>query len=341
MALSHSIRVAFAVIFLAFGSGIATAQPIDFGDDTSSWANDGECDDPRFEGAGAASVMVEADRGRDATDCRTLFEAGSITLIGGAGKDEQKLQDNSAPVTADIDFGDDTSLLANDGECDDPRFTGAHMAIELIEADRGRDASDCRSLYEEGLITLTAPPEQMVADIDFGDDLSQWSNDGECDDPRFDGEGSAVNLTDEHMGHDATDCRSLFLDGRVIYLGDDPSMDQISLDGVDFGNNTSQWAEDGECDDPTARNSNLLPVKANGDVRLRSVGSLAVSGRPATPTSSRRWATSSEFFPCMNASKPAVTSSPRYMDMMAGGASWPPRRWSLDAVAITALSSGP
>ena len=35
------------------------AQP-DFGDNTSQWANDGECDDPRFEGEGAAETLLDA-----------------------------------------------------------------------------------------------------------------------------------------------------------------------------------------------------------------------------------------------------------------------------------------
>lgn len=55
------------------------AQP-DFGDNTSEWANDGECDDPRFEGPGVADVLLDEDRGHDAADCRKLFDAGRITL---------------------------------------------------------------------------------------------------------------------------------------------------------------------------------------------------------------------------------------------------------------------
>ena len=39
-----------------------------------------------------------------------------------------------------------------------------------------------------------------------------------------------------------------------------------------------------DCDEPTARNSNLLPVNANGDVRLRSVLSFSISGSRATPS---------------------------------------------------------
>jgi len=40
--------------------------------------------------------------------------------------------------------------------------------------------------------------------------------------------------------------------------------------------------KDGDCLEPTARNSNLLPVKANGEVRLRSVRSREIGGKVAT-----------------------------------------------------------
>ncbi len=250
MPLTHFIRLFLSIVLLAFASSAAYAQSDGFGDDASVWSNDGECDDPRFEGPGAATILVEEDRGHDATDCRTLYEAGEISLIAGESLDVADTPVAPVADTGPIDFGDDTSLFANDGECDDPRFVGEHMAIELIEADRGHDASDCQALFDEGLIRLKPAPTELVGDIDFGDDAGQWNNDGECDDPRFDGEGSAVNLGDDHLGHDATDCRELFLAGSVVYLGDDPAMEQVTADGIDFGDNTSEWAEDGECDDP-------------------------------------------------------------------------------------------
>jgi|GEM_PF-2494677 len=63
--------------------GAETAEPttLDFGDDSSEWSHDGECDDPRFHGYGMASTTVEADALRDATDCRAAFNKGSITLL--------------------------------------------------------------------------------------------------------------------------------------------------------------------------------------------------------------------------------------------------------------------
>jgi len=57
-------------------------QTINFGDDSSEWANDAECDDPRFVGIGAHEVNLAEDLYRDATDCRKLLEAGFVTYRG-------------------------------------------------------------------------------------------------------------------------------------------------------------------------------------------------------------------------------------------------------------------
>ena len=78
------------------------------------------------------------------------------------------------------------------------------------------------------------------------------------------------------------------------------------------------------------RNSNLLPVKAKGVVRLRSVASRLRTGTVDTPESSLPEASS-----WMESALETIWSttlsswSPRQMEMMAGGASWPPRRCSL------------
>lgn len=53
---------------------------IDFGSDASKYAHDGVCDDPRFEGWGAAEVLLAGDEERDASDCRRLCEFGLIGL---------------------------------------------------------------------------------------------------------------------------------------------------------------------------------------------------------------------------------------------------------------------
>ena len=205
------------------------AGPIDFGDDSGRWANDGECDDPRFEGEGMAAVLVEEDRLRDASDCRSLFELGAIVLRGDAPAAPP------APATAPtspagIDFGDDSGRWANDGECDDPRFEGEGMAAVLVEEDRLRDASDCRSLFERGAIVLRgdapaapAPPRlprpprpgSISATIRAaGPTMASATT------PRFEGRGMADVLVDDDLFRDASDCRRLYEEGAIELIGE-------------------------------------------------------------------------------------------------------------------------
>lgn len=54
---------------------------IQWGDDNGSFANDGECDDKRFDGAGMTSTqLLDSDIKHDATDCRVAFEQGRLAL---------------------------------------------------------------------------------------------------------------------------------------------------------------------------------------------------------------------------------------------------------------------
>jgi hypothetical protein len=183
-------------------AGTASAQGrIQFGDDSGDWTVDGECDDPRFEGQGMASVLLDEDRYRDATDCRKLFDEGRVRLSGTAGR------------SGGIDFGNDSSSWARDGECDDPRFVGDGMASTLLDEDAYSDATDCESLVSQGRIALRSGVAKDG--IDFGNDSSTWAHDGECDDPRFEGEGVASYLVDKDLYRDATDCRNLFNKGLV------------------------------------------------------------------------------------------------------------------------------
>ena len=94
-------------------------------------------------------------------------------------------------------------------------------------------------------------------------------------------------------------------------------------------------------EEPTARNSKRLPVKAKGDVLLRSVLSTNISGISTSP---RLW----PFFPAISIGvsegtsrsflKTPVMVRPRNAETMAGGASFPPRRCALVAEAIEAFS---
>ncbi|MEM9351065.1 MAG: hypothetical protein AAGA47_12460 [Pseudomonadota bacterium] len=119
----------------------APAQSPEFGDDSGSYTRDGECDDRRFFGPDTAPDIDSENIGRDASDCRAAFEAGTAFIWN---------QSEAAAATSceAIDFGNDGSDYADDGECDDPRFEGIGAATTLLSGDRGRDATDCRRLCE-------------------------------------------------------------------------------------------------------------------------------------------------------------------------------------------------
>lgn len=56
-------------------------EGINFGHDSGEWANDFECDDPRFTGKGMTSTpLLDSDIRRDATDCAAAYRAGQIKL---------------------------------------------------------------------------------------------------------------------------------------------------------------------------------------------------------------------------------------------------------------------
>lgn len=240
----------------------AAAGDIDFGDDTSQWANDGECDDPRFGGAGSASELVEADLKKDATDCKAAYEAGTITLSAAT---------DSPVANAEVDFGDDTSQWSNDDECDDPRFEGTGSASELLEDDTMHDATDCRTAYEAGTITLKTPGSDTAVAFDYGTDNSQYANDGECDDVRFTGTGMDKKLLSEDTSSDATDCRTLVESGSLSIIPVyDPAYTAgapYDTKGVNFGDNTSDYADDQQCDDPRFQGPGAASTLLDGDLR--------------------------------------------------------------------------
>ena len=262
-ALALALAVGLSTPALAQKTSTTANTTVNFGDDSSQWANDGECDDPRFSGTGTADELVDEDVLKDATDCQLAYDAGTVTFEGGTGPSDIAI---ASPIDA-INFGDDSSDWAKDGECDDPRFTGTGSAAELADIDISKDATDCRAAYEAGTVTLVDGDTDIptvVADtpaVDFGDDSSEWANDGECDDPRFNGTGSATELLDADIMADATDCQAAFAAGTVAL--DDAYADVATTvsdtaetalttlaQRIDFGDDSSEWANDQECDDP-------------------------------------------------------------------------------------------
>ena len=243
-------QLPFGALIVAAGQA-ETESELNFGDDLGVWTGDGECDDPRFQGSGAAETLVLEDLGHDATDCAAAYRAGSIEL-------------NPIFVTlaGNINFGNDNSEYARDGECDDARFVGDGVAGILLLADIGTDASDCRELFQAGRIALdntlisgpftrfgsdaAAGTVAMMQLVSFGDDSGPWAQDGECDDWRFVRSDGSSALLVEDMGTDQTDC-------MLAWSNDDVMLHPVIADltgPVRFGDNNSEWAHDGECDDP-------------------------------------------------------------------------------------------
>ncbi|MGB3243043.1 MAG: hypothetical protein WBB25_00800 [Sulfitobacter sp.] len=124
-----------------------SAQSINFGNDNSEWADDNECDDRRFRGTNMAGGLDRDDVLKDATDCRKGIENKTLSVWD---FEEAK----AATQCKALDFGNDSSKWANDGACDDYRFEGPGADYVLLKEDIGKDASDCRSLCEQGQIAL-------------------------------------------------------------------------------------------------------------------------------------------------------------------------------------------
>ncbi|MCW1428066.1 hypothetical protein OLX23_03060 [Novosphingobium sp. JCM 18896] len=134
---------------------VAYAQNIDFGDDSGKFAKDGECDDMRFSGPGMTdTTLIDSDIRHDATDCRSAYNQGRLTYQGG----RRSGGTTPAASTDDADriqWGDDTSKYAKDGECDDKRFQGAGMtSTPLLDSDIKHDATDCRAAFRQGRLQL-------------------------------------------------------------------------------------------------------------------------------------------------------------------------------------------
>lgn len=162
--MSATLRILVAAAFMTATSGLAPAglaQPStpDFGDDASVWANDGECDDGRFAGAGMTNTpLLDSDVGHDASDCRTAWNAGGLRLA-----DVKPFRGDYTP-----DFGDDASEWALDDECDDPRFVGPGMTLTtLLDEDMYHDATDCEAAWDADDIELRDSALETASDSEI------------------------------------------------------------------------------------------------------------------------------------------------------------------------------
>ena len=127
--------------------------------------------------------------------------------------------DSTPAFAAEIDFGDDAGEYAKDGECEDRRFIGLGMGSLVSAEAQKHDATDCKRLYDAGLLKLVDGEKgrnsTICSNINFGDNSSEYADDGECDDYRFDGTGAdaALNLGD--LARDRNDCKKLCESGAV------------------------------------------------------------------------------------------------------------------------------
>jgi len=204
----------------------AAAQQVDFGDDASMWANDGQCDDLRFSGPGMTpTILLDSDVGHDATDCGTAFAAGMIELAQAGGQPPD-------PVTAPTPVPSITPPAT--------ASSGGFTSGPGSKTDRVRGG---------GNSTPPATAEIIIDGIRFGDDSGPVSNDGECDDRRFAGPGMADRLSWENLGRDATDCSNLYLTVSVYLWDKQEAMLLTNCQAIDFGDDSGDYPNDYECDD--------------------------------------------------------------------------------------------
>jgi hypothetical protein len=161
LALRHGLAGAAVAVCLAAVPVELHAQT-DFGDNSSHWANDGECDDPRFEGAGAADTLLEEDLGHDAADCRKLFDAGRVTLH----------------TNGDIALGDgaehDRIHRGRLEQGDDTLSSGEYADGYTFSGDAGQQAIvDLRSGDFDSSLFVRAPSGEQIVVDDFEGDASR------------------------------------------------------------------------------------------------------------------------------------------------------------------------
>ena len=135
------------------------------------------------------------------------IRANIITLLAIAPKAYEKTQPSQPVVSSgEIAYGDDTGSYANDGTCDDARFSADGTQWDYKRNHVLHDATDCRAAVASGTVSLL---------LDFGDDSGDYAFDETCDDVRFSGSGRSILETNSHIKRDATDCIAAYRAGTI------------------------------------------------------------------------------------------------------------------------------
>jgi hypothetical protein len=154
LVITESRSSEWASLDLNTSSAIATVAgtgEIDFGDDLSTWANDGECDDSRFAGEGMANSVVDSDLYHDATDCSTLYAAGRVTFTADTANASE-----SGPARGSLDTSDAT--LSGYGYVDTYTFDGAAGATAVL---------DLRSANFDTYLQVRSPSGELFTNDDY------------------------------------------------------------------------------------------------------------------------------------------------------------------------------
>ena len=157
---------------------------------------------------GSMLDYTPADFSRDSL--RRLLSASYAANFAKVGFDSEGDMEVLIEIMADNATFESTSEMLNN------IILLADEVIEIAE-------SNIRDL------PLDSNAEISVAGIDFGDNSSQWANDGECDDPRFEGGGMATQTNDDDLRSDATDCSEAYQNGSIALS---QSLDDISNDNL-------------------------------------------------------------------------------------------------------------
>lgn len=115
------------------------------------------------------------------------------------------------------------------------------------------------------LYALPAMPQAIPQVIDFGDDSGEYPRDGECDDRRFRGVGVSGVLGWLSLGADATDCKAAVDGGRAALWVQEDARAATNCAAVKWGDDSSEYSSDGECDDPRFEGRGAAGILARED----------------------------------------------------------------------------
>ena len=199
----------------------------------------------------------------DAADCHAAWEKGEIVLrqtghylvsrmasIAHLDNDLGELDQPSDETSGTL--GEDQGPWSSDGVCNDPRFAADPRwlrAVDRIDEAEGKDSTDCLLGY---LSRQAWPIRFRPTDgegLVFGDDSGEWPSTASVTIP---GSSELLPLKAPACRTSCamlSDCYEAWSNGHVTLILPVAVLDRLPA-GFDLGGDTSEWAFDGECDDP-------------------------------------------------------------------------------------------